>query len=331
MFAGLGMSPRTVVGHHSWTGGATPPNKWCTDYSRGMREIDAVNRWRFMAVTYDGAEGRAYIDGCFEPHAGRNPFPFPAGINPNSTADFRIGATKHITDTNWFIGAIAGVAVFNVALTAQQIMDIHVAHANETVPLFECDFFRFNHARDSQPLSTQSWRALSVQGVKEDDQIAAVHIRAVDASDELHRFMRLPRGTDPVFVSYDHFVGAPADAIGSINFRLNNNSPDDRLQVCVRIGSQWYVSEQVFGMRGSADNDRDWSTAELRSLRFTRNAYTWRPLTAQEGAPLTVGEPIGTVLEPGVVTGVGFLVGPRSGIVRIDDVIITKASAAPQP
>jgi len=113
-----------VGGHVSGTGTATPGNEWCMEAAIGAEPVHH-GRWHCLAFTYDGREVRAYLDGLFDPNPGVNPFVTPYSRLHGSTADFTVGAVHRLGEMgNWFCGLIAGLAVYDHALTPQEILGL---------------------------------------------------------------------------------------------------------------------------------------------------------------------------------------------------------------
>lgn len=128
-----------VCGHISQTGKPTPPFPYSIDYSASKQTVPA-NEWCAVAFTYDGEYIRSYFNGQFEPRQEelinhtigfegypeglrqvKNPYYFPDGIGDNGS-DFTMGAVfvnKRIG--NYFKGEIGGVAIYDRALTAEQV------------------------------------------------------------------------------------------------------------------------------------------------------------------------------------------------------------------
>ena len=131
-----------VCGHISWTGKPTPPFPYSSDYS-ASRQTLTKGSWHFVAFTYDGTEIRSYLDGKFEARdpelirntAGfeglpdgiiesKNPYYFPHGIG-NNGSDFTVGAVVLSRGLgNFFEGKIGGLAVFDRALSAEELQEI---------------------------------------------------------------------------------------------------------------------------------------------------------------------------------------------------------------
>lgn len=132
-----------VCGHISWTGKPTPPFPYSSDYSASKQTL-TKGSWHFVAFTYDGNEIRSYLDGKFEARepelirntAGfeglpdgivesKNPYFFPDGMGDNGS-DFTVGAVVLSRGLgNFFEGKIGGLAVFDRALSGEEILEIH--------------------------------------------------------------------------------------------------------------------------------------------------------------------------------------------------------------
>lgn len=128
-----------VCGHISQTGKPTPPFPYSIDYSASKQRVPA-NEWCAVAFTYDGEYIRSYFNGQFEEREEelishtkgfdgypeglrqvKNPYYFPDGIGDNGS-DFTVGAVfvnKRIG--NLFKGQIGGLAVYDRALSAEEV------------------------------------------------------------------------------------------------------------------------------------------------------------------------------------------------------------------
>ena len=130
-----------VGAHVSQHGGPTPGYPYCMDVAIGATPVP-FDDWHCVAMTYDGKQAAAYLDGRLdarEPRGepGRNPFYLPGGLNPES-ADFTVGAVSRPerveTDPqggfretgsltgNPFVGLLGGLAVFRRSLTAADLL-----------------------------------------------------------------------------------------------------------------------------------------------------------------------------------------------------------------
>ncbi len=128
-----------VCGHISKTGKPTPPFPYSIDYS-ASKQIVAKNQWQCVAFTYDGKFIKSYLNGEFQPrepelinntkgfegyHDGlvqsKNPYYYPDGMG-NNGSDFTVGAVLLKSGMgNFFKGLIGGLAVFNMALSDEEI------------------------------------------------------------------------------------------------------------------------------------------------------------------------------------------------------------------
>ena len=131
-----------VCGHVSKTGGPTPPFPYSIDYSASKQEV-TPNEWECVAFTYDGEFIRSYLNGEFEEREpelinntrgfegypeglvqSKNPYYYPDGMG-NNGSDFTVGAVRLKNGMgNFFKGQMGGLAVFNRALTSDEIFKI---------------------------------------------------------------------------------------------------------------------------------------------------------------------------------------------------------------
>ena len=131
-----------VCGHISRTGKPTPPFPYSIDYSASKQKVPK-NEWCAAAFTYDGTYIKSYLNGVFEARdpelisnttgfegypdglvQTKNPYYFPYGIGDNGS-DFTVGAVLLKSGMgNFFKGLIGGIAVFNRALSEDEIKSI---------------------------------------------------------------------------------------------------------------------------------------------------------------------------------------------------------------
>lgn len=128
-----------VCGHISQTGKATPPFPFSIDYSASKQTVP-LNEWSCVAFTYDGEYIKSYFNGKFEEREpelinhtkgfdgypggliqSKNPYYFPDGMG-NAGSDFTVGAVLLKSGMgNFFKGQIGGLAVYNRALTSEEL------------------------------------------------------------------------------------------------------------------------------------------------------------------------------------------------------------------
>lgn len=112
-----------VHGHVSAVGGPTPGQKFCITYSSGATAIP-LNQWHVVAMTYDGQFSRVYVDGKLDAAEKCNPFPYADGLfdGGKDGADFTVGSVSVAGKPgNFFVGRIGGLAVYNRALSDDEI------------------------------------------------------------------------------------------------------------------------------------------------------------------------------------------------------------------
>jgi hypothetical protein len=81
-----------------------------------------------ISMTYDGQYIRVYLDGKLDSMQHANPFPYEEGIFDGGIdgANFTVGSNS-VRDAmeNNFVGKIGGLAVFDRALTEEQLTQMY--------------------------------------------------------------------------------------------------------------------------------------------------------------------------------------------------------------
>lgn len=112
-----------VCGHLSNVGGPTPGYKYCIDGPVGRTEV-GFDEWSVVAMSYDGSNGYAWLNGQLDARPALNPYSMAGGLfdgGPNGS-DFTVGGVdRHGEIGNFFCGAIAGLAVYDRALSPAEI------------------------------------------------------------------------------------------------------------------------------------------------------------------------------------------------------------------
>jgi hypothetical protein len=131
-----------VCGHISYTGKPTAPFPYSIDYS-ASKQVVPVDKWSWVAFTYDGQYIKSYLNGEFEERPpelinntkgfdgypdgliqSKNPYYFPNGMN-NNGSDFTVGAVLLKRGMgNYFKGLIGGIVVYNRALNENELRHI---------------------------------------------------------------------------------------------------------------------------------------------------------------------------------------------------------------
>ncbi len=142
-----------VCGHISKTGKPTPPFPYSIDYSASKQEV-TPNEWSCIAFTYDGEYIRSYYEGVLEEREpelinntkgfegypdglvqSKNPYYYPDGMGVNGS-DFTVGAVfVNNRMGNFFKGQIGGLAVYDRALSSEDIKNIRGLAIKQPSPL----------------------------------------------------------------------------------------------------------------------------------------------------------------------------------------------------
>jgi len=132
-----------TMGYLSPFGGASPDHPFAFDYATGKTRLEQ-NRWYMIAFTYDKEWIKVYVDGKIDVNENYNPFKYTGPIFDGGPkgADFTIGLRDHpdwptypegvpTNRSEGFDGRIGGLAVFDRALTAEEIAALHTATSKE--------------------------------------------------------------------------------------------------------------------------------------------------------------------------------------------------------
>jgi len=116
-------TPDTICGHLSRTGGPTPGYKYCMDGAFGVTSVPR-DKWSVIAMSYDGCQGYAWLNGILDIQPMLNPYSLSGGLHDGGKrgSDFTVGAVHHSGKFgNFFTGLIAGLAVYKRALTPAEL------------------------------------------------------------------------------------------------------------------------------------------------------------------------------------------------------------------
>lgn len=123
-------SAEQVCGHVSSSGGPTPGYKYCMTSSIGGTPV-TKGEWHFVAFTYDGVYAKSYLDGRLDARETYNPYEYREGLYDGGEdgADFTVGAVDRSGEIgNFYRGLLGGLAVFNRALSAEEIRKLNAWH-----------------------------------------------------------------------------------------------------------------------------------------------------------------------------------------------------------
>lgn len=116
-------SSQQVCGHVSSIGGPTHGYTYCMDAAIGASKI-SLGEWHTMAFLYDSEYAKVYLDGKLNTRENFNPYKYSGGLFDagENGADFTVGSvTRSGRMGNWYCGLLGGLAVFDRALTEEEI------------------------------------------------------------------------------------------------------------------------------------------------------------------------------------------------------------------
>ncbi|WP_269541372.1 LamG-like jellyroll fold domain-containing protein [Cerasicoccus fimbriatus] len=112
-----------VTGHLSNVGGPTPGFKYCIDGPVGTQHV-SCGEWSVVAMSYDGSQGFAWLNGALDVRPGLNPYSLAGGLHDGGPtgSNFTVGAVDRSGEMgNFFTGLMAGLAVYRRALSPAEI------------------------------------------------------------------------------------------------------------------------------------------------------------------------------------------------------------------
>jgi hypothetical protein len=112
------------------------------------------------------------------------------------------------------------------------------------------------------------------------------------------------------FWTDEHSIDLNNSTITDFTWYQGHNEAGATSQVAIRIGTQWYVSNQTFSGPGLGSGGDFVTGAEQKSLPFTTAAADWATLDI---ADLSISGPLGSDLPTGAINGFGLLTKNASG------------------
>jgi hypothetical protein len=125
-------------GYVSDVGGATPNRPFCFSYATGKTKIEKDDSWYMLAYTYDHRAVKVYLNGEFDSNGNYNPFFWDKTIfdGGSNGSDFTVAQralpkwpgypeVEEPTHPEGFDGVLGGLAVYNRALTADEIKKLY--------------------------------------------------------------------------------------------------------------------------------------------------------------------------------------------------------------
>lgn len=117
-----------VCGHVSSVGGPTPGYGYCMTAAIGRTPV-RKGEWHFAAFSYDGKVARCYLDGRLDERETYNPYGYDEALfdGEEDGADFTVCSVDRSGEPgNFFSGLLGGLAVFDRALTEEEIRELYL-------------------------------------------------------------------------------------------------------------------------------------------------------------------------------------------------------------
>lgn len=125
-----------VGAHVSHHGGPTPPYPYCRDAAIGETKVP-IDTWVCAAMTFDGKQACAWLNGRLDESLGRNPFPYPGLLHDSGPlgSNFTVGAVRRCAQMlpegavgdkvgNMFCGLLGGLAIYERVLDADEMRSL---------------------------------------------------------------------------------------------------------------------------------------------------------------------------------------------------------------
>ncbi|WP_167106242.1 LamG domain-containing protein [Mycobacterium sp. DL592] len=340
----IGWSHGHYTPHIGAQDGPSPGYPYNRDYAASARKYFTgvgQGQWHMEAFTYDGETITAYVDGLsdvwkavaepapdepgYSLHqtVDRNPFFLGKPINNSPTTKrFSIGAAvsgepPDFHGVNFTDGKLGGVAVFNRALTADEIMAIRLGTLRPGEPI---TMFSFEVTSPGpHPLREIGWTA--VAGTLSADVSAGIEddYRASRPADSDKAFLR--KANPAIGATWIPLTGLSASQVKRLRFKLLSALPSSAQQrVLIRTGEKWWASNSAYGTKTPHANASNWSEAETVVHVMSWGPGQWRPVTLEPDA-LALADGANTEpISADRVTAIGFIsAGGDGSAARVTD------------
>lgn len=334
--------------------GATPGGIFNVDFANGARKYR--DRWVFAAATFDGKKLTAYLDGLADRYRHYSDYPpsfhgdpritlnrvdidknpyYPiygrGGINrSNRTKMFSIGAAVHasnpLTMINRATGLGQGFAVFNRALTPDEIMSIHMS-ALKNMPrpylITPFDFLAYDKIFGTvqnchMTVGYLGWDGWGGANVQDQSFIANpegffIHVPNGDTLGQRGHLRRVSGDPNPALTFFP-VDGLRTPQVARATWQMKSNAAAQPVRFVIKVDGTWYASNQTFTSATdwpSADAVWKSSTtgeilADQLSLNLSNLAGNWRTLTFDQDAGTATVTSRNLIKQPGPNTGVAF-------------------------
>lgn len=326
----LGWSHGHYSPHISAQDGPSPGYPYLRDFAASARKVFTgvgQGQWHMEAFTYNGAEIIAYIDGladvwkavqeCQPLQPGytlrqtvdRNPFFLGKPINNSPTMKrFSIGAAisgePPFEGVNFTTGRLGGVAVFNRALTAEEIMAIRIRTLRPDEPITTYSFEVTSTG--PQPLDDIGWSATA--GLNNVDVSADVgdDYRISRPDGATKAFLR--KASSTIGATWVPLTGLSSAQVKRVRFKLLSSTSSSAPQrLLVKIGDQWWASATAYSMGKPASDETDWSQASLITHAMANDKGRWRSVSLGSGVLKVDADANDKAISTGPLNSIGFI------------------------
>lgn len=322
-----------VCGHVSKSGGPTPGYPYAIEYSASLRTVPQ-RVWQTIGFTYDGQQIISYLQGYADQRPVKNPLFFSDGLNTANVSDFTVGGTRLTNGMTHFMdGMIGGVAVFDRALNAHEMMEIHRTTLGQSSLVWSIPPNVFS---DKNKSLEESAGGKSYTGSK---ALRTALTVLLDESTPFYKRWGYPvittvlngagylftRGTEVNVPYQDPKVGVlpvpdgiAFSTVTRMEAVIGNQFLGYPVYLVVIVDGVWYVHSEGLSNKVAMPSSADWTNSE--TLSVTTKGLVWNIMTVIEDEELSVGDTLVKVPEDGYVEYVGFYVAKTQGHIRVRDI-----------
>lgn len=295
----------------------TPGYPYNVDYAATARmhgplfgAVGGFDVLRTIAGTYDGEQVRAYLDGLTDSYPAftepdglqqtksKNPYLIDKGLNRSATPkDFSIGgATNRLGDgtllpINMATGSLALVAVFDRALTPEEIMGVQVQLQRRlskklgAVQPFTWLDFNIRDANGTRPLSLLGLRGYeSSAATPGHDAVTGNGWRLNGTSATSGRDFLFRNAETPAIVYFPTERAFRASTVQRARLLMNSSTTTAAVRFAMCVDGQWYVTHQAVTMGAAGASGTSWATTqEWKALSLGLAAGIWRKASLSPG------------------------------------------------
>ncbi|QPG69703.1 LamG domain-containing protein [Mycolicibacterium mucogenicum] len=343
----LGWSWGHYTPHIGAQDGPSPGYPWNRDYAASARKYFTgvgQGRWHMEAFTYDGHEIVAYVDGLSDMWKGvtepapmepgytlrqtvdRNPYVLDKPINGSPTTKrFSIGAALYgsppFPGINFTKGKLGGVAVFDRALSAEEIMAVRLGTLLPGEPITRYSFEVTSPG--GHPLKEIGWTAKSDPNCTDVSGDIGEGYRVSRPEGATKAFLR--KASTQIGATWVPLTGLSSTQVKRIRFKLASKTPAAGEQrILVRVDGKWWASQLTYKTKTEQPDMPDWTKAETATHVMSWDKGQWRPATIDESDPgeLSISDDTNADSIPaGPLQAIGFFSeGGDGSLVRLTDV-----------